>query len=276
MRMLSIGVTPGHYAGKDATGEHSVTQINWSAGQHHARDFHIARDGRRPVTGALWTPAEFNAESPMILCGHGASGDRYQAPIPHLARRFGEEAGYPVLAIDGPVHGLRQVGPGGRVAFGEEMKRPSFLDDMVQDWQLAFERVTHDVDLGKGPLGYYGLSMGTIFGIPLLASKIEFAAAAIGLCGSTGAASRIGERLLHDAATIDHPVFFIMQLEDELFDRDGYLALFDALSSKDKRLHANPGLHPQVPAEEIAFVVEFLTNQLSGKAQKRVVNSLNE
>ncbi len=208
----------------------------------------------------------------MILCGHGASGDRYQAPIPHLARRFGAEKGFPVLAIDGPVHGLRQVGPGGRAAFAGEMKRSTFLDDMVADWQLAFETVGREVDLGKGPLGYFGLSMGTMFGLPLLASTIEFSAAAIGLCGSSGAASRIGERRLCDAATVDHPVLFIMQLEDELFDREGCLALFDALSTDDKRLHANPGLHPEVPAEEIAFVVEFLSNQLSSHASKRVID----
>ena len=253
-----------------------MSKIDWSDGQHHARDFQIQRDDRRVVTGALWKPAESTPESPMILCGHGASGDRYQAPIPHLAQRFGEENGYAVLAIDGPVHGLRQVGPGGRVAFAEEMQRPSFLDDMVDDWHLAFETVAHDVDLGRGPLGYFGLSMGTIFGLPLLASKIEFTAAAIGLCGSTGAASSIGERLLHDAETIEHPVFFIMQLQDELFDREGYLALFDALSSVDKRLHANPGLHPEIPAEEIAFAVEFLTNYLSGHAERRIINPLAE
>ncbi len=211
----------------------------------------------------------------MILCGHGASGDRYQAPIPHLARRFGIENEYPVLALDGPVHGLRQVGRGGRAAFAEEMKRSSFLDDMVADWQLAFETITHEVDLGRGRLGYYGLSMGTMFGLPLLASKIDFTAAAIGLCGSTGAASRIGKRLLEDAATVNHPVLFIMQLEDELFDREGYLALFDALSSTDKRLHANPGLHPEVPAEEIDFVVAFLTNYLSGRANALSISFLS-
>ena len=32
-----------------------------------------------------------------------------------------------------------------------------------------------------------------------------------------------------------------MQFEDELFPRDGYLQLFDALGSTDKRLHAHPG-----------------------------------
>ncbi|MCZ6709751.1 MAG: hypothetical protein O7B25_05255, partial [Gammaproteobacteria bacterium] len=115
-----------------------MTQLTWSEGKHRARDFRIEREDRRLVTGALWTPENATPDTPMILCGHGASGDRYQAPIPHLARRFGEECGFPVLSIDGPVHGVRQIGPGGRKAFAEDMKRPSFLDDMVEDWQLAF------------------------------------------------------------------------------------------------------------------------------------------
>ncbi len=55
------------------------------------------------------TPGQFNT---LMLFGHGASGDRYQAPICHLAERFVSEAQVPVLSLDGPVHGLRQVGPG--------------------------------------------------------------------------------------------------------------------------------------------------------------------
>ena len=254
----------------------SMSKIDWSEGQHQARDFLIRREQGRVVTGALWKPEGSTPEGPMILCGHGGSGDRYQAPIPHRAKRFGAENGYAVLAIDGPVHGLRQKDPGGRVALAEEMQRPTYVDDMVDDWHLAIETVTRDADVGKGPLGYFGLSMGTMFGVPLLASKIEFSAAAIGLCGSTGAAAGIGERLLRDASAIDHPVFFIMQLQDELFDREGYLALFDAFACEDKRLHANPGLHPEVPAEEVAFVVEFLTNHLSGHVERRIINPLAE
>ena len=49
-----------------------------------------------------------------------------------------------------------------------------------------------------------------------------------------------------------------MQPEDELFPRDGHLELFDALASDDKRMHADPGLHAQVPGEEIDFSFEFL------------------
>jgi dienelactone hydrolase len=235
----------------------------WTDGQLGAEDFRLDRDEGRPITGALWTAANATKTTPLVLCGHGASGDRYQAPIPHLARRLGEEHGCSVLALDGPVHGLRQVGPGGREAFGEEMRRQSFQDDMVRDWLTAHAMVVEERQLGEGRLGYFGLSMGTIFGIPLLAASLEFSAAAIGLCGSNGAGRRVGARLLADAAKVGHPVLFIVQLEDELFDRDGYLALFDAIASDDKRMHANPGLHAEVPAEEIAFTVDFLAKNLS-------------
>ena len=102
------------------------------------REFRLIRGGsERPVTGALWSPAIGRGSArPLVLFGHGASGDRYQAPICHLAARF-VRAGFSALAIDGPVHGLRQVGPGGREALADEMRRETYIDDMVDDWLAA-------------------------------------------------------------------------------------------------------------------------------------------
>ena len=238
------------------------------------REFIVARDGTRSVTGALWLPASPVAGGPLILCGHGASGDRYQAPIPYLAQRFTVEAGYAVLALDGPVHGLRQVGPGGRAAFSSEIQRPTCIDDMVADWQLAIATVQALGAVGRGPLAYFGLSMGSIFGVPLVAVRRDVTVAALGLLGSSGATGSLAGRLLADAARIVCPVLFLMQLQDELFDRTGYLALFDALGATDKRLHANPGLHPEIPAEEIDFAFDFLCAHLQGRAPRRIVNPL--
>ena len=68
------------------------------------------------------------------------------------------------------------------------------------------------------------------------------------------------------ANAITCPVLFLMQLEDELFNREQYLALFDALATTDKRLHANPGLHPQVPVEELHHSIDFLLRHLRGEA----------
>ena len=224
------------------------------------REFRVRRAGiGRPVTGALWSSADGDAAGPVVLLGHGASGDRYQAPICHLAQRFAE-AGCHALAIDGPVHGLRQVGPGGRAAFADEARRPGFIDDMVADWQAALAAVGAEVAFDG--IAYFGLSMGSIFGVPLVAAVPETKAAVLGLLGTTKAGGPFAARLLADAARIRCPVLYLMQLEDELFPRDGYFALFDALGSKDKRLHANPGLHPEVPAEEIGASFDFLARHL--------------
>ena len=226
------------------------------AAEGAVREFRIQRAGtERPITGALWTPEGVTNDVPLVLFGHGASGDRYQAPICHLARRL-TDVGCASLAIDGPVHGLRQVGPGGRAAFGDEMRREGFVDDMVADWHAALDAAKGKVAVGD--IRYFGLSMGSIFGVPLLATLPEVTAAVLGLLGTTGAALPLAERLATDAAEIRCRLLFLMQLEDELFPRDGCLALFDAFASGDKRLHANPGLHPEVPAEEIDCAFQML------------------
>jgi dienelactone hydrolase len=214
----------------------------------------------RPVTGAFWK-AEGDESAPLVLMGHGASGNRYQAPISHLAQRFTAEAGCHVLSIDGPVHGLRQVGPGGREAFGEEARRAGFIDDMVADWRAALAAVAAQARIGD--CAYFGLSMGSIFGIPLVAALGDVKAAVLGLLGTTHAGGPFAQRMLADAARIECPVLFLMQLEDELFPRDGYLTLFDALASGDKRIHANPGLHPEVPAREVDFAFRFLHSRIA-------------
>ena len=240
--------------------EHPLTEDRLAEQKNGAaRDFELMGSVRR-VTGAVWLPDKFDKQTPLVLLGHGASGDRFQAPIPHLAGRLTRESGFAALAIDGPVHGLRRVEPGGREAFFKEAQRPEFVDDMVADWSDAYRALRTECEVGFGPLGYFGLSMGTIFGVPLLASKLTFQAAVIGLCGTTGAGAGLADRLRSDAAQITHPVSLLMQLE----------------GATDKRLHANPGLHPEVPAEEIAHAFDFLSAHLSGEVPRRIVNPLAE
>lgn len=230
---------------------------------NETREFEATTETGRKRTGAFWQP-EGEVADTLIAFGHGASGDRYQEPIPQLAKRF-IGAGYAVVSIDGPVHGLRQVGPGGRQAFGEELRRERMIDDMNADWRFAIELAQSSISSDLSRLAYFGLSMGSIFGIPMLADNqrsLELVVATLGLLGARGLGERTGTRLVEDAAKINCPVFFIMQLEDELFTREGYLELFDALGSHNKRIHANPGLHPQVPAEEMRFAFDFMKNQI--------------
>ena len=64
----------------------------------------------RPVTGVLWQKPDSAPGAPLVCFGHGASGDRFQQPIPWLAKRLVGEHGYSALSIDGPVHGRRRPG----------------------------------------------------------------------------------------------------------------------------------------------------------------------
>lgn len=231
------------------------------------REFSLERAGRT-VPGALWQSLEPEPGAPLVCCGHGASGDRFQAPIPWLARRLVGRHGFNVLSIDGPVHGRRQVGVGGRDAFWPEWKHEGTAADMTADWQQALDFAQAQPDVGAGPVGYWGLSMGTIYGAPFVASEPRVSAAVLGLMGITGPDHYV-PIIQASAEQITIPVLFLMQLEDELFDRGQYLALFDTLASDDKRLHANPGLHPAVPIEELAFSADFLVKHLTGGSTDR-------
>lgn len=223
-----------------------------------------AADGTdRPVPGVIWQHPDTPVDAPLVCFGHGASGDRYQAPIPWLAKRLVANHGCIALSIDGPVHGRRKVGDGARGAFWPEWERSGTVEDMNVDWKAALDFAQAQPDVGTGPVGYWGLSMGTIYGAPFVAADDRFVVAVLGLMGITGP-DHYRPTIQAAAEGIDVPVLFLMQLEDELFNREECLALFDALASDNKRLHANPGLHPAVPMEELDGCIEFLVAGLNG------------
>ena len=231
------------------------------------REFTLEREGRQ-VTGVLWQSGDVAPGSPLVCFGHGASGDRHQQPIPWLAKRLVGDHGFQVLSIDGPVHGRRKVGDGARGAFWPEWRREGTVEDMTADWTQALDFVQSQPDVGAGPLGYWGLSMGTIYGAPFVAGEQRVVVAVLGLMGITGP-DHYRPTIADAASKIDIPVLFVMQLEDELFSREECLALFDALATDDKRIHANPGLHPAVPVEELHASIEFLVAGLTGGAADR-------
>ena len=113
--------------------------------------------------------------------------------------------------------------------------------------------------------------MGTIYGAPFVAEEPRISVAVLGLMGLVSEPAHYAPTIKMAAAAITCPVFFIWQLEDELFTREECLGLFDALASEDKRLHASPGLHPNVPIEELDYSVEFLTSFLDGTRPPREV-----
>lgn len=221
------------------------------------------------IPGVLWTPEEACAPRPLILLGHGGGQHKTAPGTVFWARRFATE-GFAVVAIDAPNHGDRPKTEE-FVALTAEMRAGmaagespgAFVAGMhshlaplaVADWQAVLSAVQRLDRVGVGPVGYCGTSMGCGLGIPLIAAEPRIRAAVLGLLGVHG----LGE----DAARITVPVRFLVQWNDQMVPRDQSLALFDALASAEKTLHANPGGHGDVPSFEVDSSLRFFARHLS-------------
>jgi dienelactone hydrolase len=218
------------------------------------------------VPGLLWTPEAATGTRPLVLVGHGGTADKRTPYVLSLARRLVRHAGYAVAAIDAPAHGERAgATPPSDGAAGQGIPS-SFVDavagaadEMTGDWTATLAELRSLDEVGDGPLGYWGLSMGTMFGSPFVAATPDVRCAVLGLMGT-----------FHDtnpwttaAADVTCPVLFLVQTDDELVPPERALALFRSLGSKDKRLHAHPGAHSAVPLEEIDASEAFFARHLS-------------
>jgi len=126
----------------------------------------------------------------------------------------------------------------------------------VREWKAVLDAVQQLPEVGEGPVGWWGLSMGTAIGVPFVAGEPRVRAAVLGLAGVR---TDEYERL---ARQITVPVMVMCQWDDEVAPRDSVLKLFDVLGSKEKTLHANPGRHIEVPAYERAHWEEFFVRHL--------------
>lgn len=231
--------------------------------------FVVERAGDR-IPGILWSPAGATDPAPLVLIGHGGQSEKRNPNGLALARRFVRRHGIAAAAIDAIDHGERgpiavTEAPAGHPAYIDLWKRPDTFDRMVADWQATLDALIELPGIDASRVGYWGLSMGTMLGLPFVAAEPRIKAAVLGLCGFTGPSAirgRFCDRHRADAPRVGCPVLFAVQWDDERFGRDGAFELFDFLGTKDKRLHAYPGLHAEVPPEGTDATREFLAARL--------------
>lgn len=221
------------------------------------------------IPGVLWTPEGAAGTRPLILMGHGGGQHKKAPDILAGARRYVAECGFAVVAVDVPGHGDRPVVEEydriatenqARVAAGEELAQ--LIADFqalvarrtVPEWRAVLDAVQRLEHVGAGPVGYWGVSLGCGLGVPFVAAEPRVRAAVLGLGGALASAG--------DAARITVPVEFLVQWDDERVPRAEGLALFDALASAEKTLHANPGRHGDVPAFELDSALRFFARHL--------------
>jgi pimeloyl-ACP methyl ester carboxylesterase len=181
-----------------------------------------------------------------------------------LARGLVRNQHCAVVAIDGPVHGGRggTVEGGTFLQFAQRWSSDETLTDhMVRDWRATLDAVIAEgVVTADAAVGYWGLSMGTIFGLPLVAVEPRIRAAVLGLMGTTGPSR---QRLVADAPRVVVPTLFLLQWDDELVQREEGFNLFGLIGASDKTLLASPGAHAAVPTESFHRTAHFLVDRLS-------------
>ena len=228
-------------------------------------EHHFTIDG---IPGVLWTPADAVNAHPLVLLGHGGGAHKKTSAVVAHAHHFVTAYGFAAAAIDAPWHGDRPkteeselllaafreaATAGGDITTPVAEYNAAVAAVAVTEWQTTLAALADTV--GTGPVGYWGVSMGTVIGVPLVAAEPRITAAVLGLAGHNS--------LNDTAATITDPVQFLVQWHDELVPRDAALALFSAFASPEKTLHANPGRHRDVPAFELESSGRFLNRHLA-------------
>jgi dienelactone hydrolase len=222
------------------------------------------------IPGVLWSPAEAAGSRPLVLLGHGGGQHKKAPGLVARAHRYVTVCGFAVAAIDVPGHGDRPrteqderfaAGIRERLAAGEPIgpqiarHNAAHAARAVPEWQATLDALQKlDCVGADGPVGFWGVSMGSAIGVPLAAAEPRISAAVFGLAGH--------EPLAEAAAQVTVPVEFLLQWDDELVPRDSGLALFGAFASGEKTLHANPGRHMGVPAFELESSERFFTRHL--------------
>jgi dienelactone hydrolase len=244
------------------------------------RRFDVTTDGEN-VPGIIWTAARASEPAPVILIGHGATQHKRVANVLSLARRFVSDLGFTAVAIDAPDHGDRVVDVAASDARRAQLARrisagPSGASVMnmsaddtrrwvenigrgVRDWRATIDMLETQGLVGEGRFGYWGVSMGTMIGLPLLASEPRVRAAVLGLAGLPPVPGPLELAARNTTA----PVLFVFQWDDELVSRDAGLRLFDALGSTDKAMHIHPGGHLGIPIYERLNYVTFFKRHLA-------------
>jgi pimeloyl-ACP methyl ester carboxylesterase len=243
------------------------------------RSFSVTVAGES-VPAVIWTPAGAAGPRPLVLMGHGGSQHKKTPGIRARAANYARRYGWATLAIDAPGHGDR-IGREAAEALGREtMARvtgqvasswtPERLQLMarrtasaVPEWNAALDAaVGFDFVGAGGPVGYWGVSMGTAIGVPFVAQQPRITAAVFGLAGLRPGAAEFEAA----ARKIAIPVEFVFQWDDAVASRADGLALFDAFASAEKTLHVNPGGHMDIPDFETASWERFFLRHLGAAA----------
>jgi dienelactone hydrolase len=226
------------------------------------------------VPGVLWSPASATGRAPLVLMGHGGGNHKKHPAMSGRARLLVAGCGFHVAVVDAPGHGDRprtahdeaEIAELFRARAAGEPEGPIVVrynhhlaNLAVPEYQALLDALQDLPEIGTdGPVGYWGINMGTAIGVPFVAAEPRVAAAVFG--------QHWPDALAAAAQQITVPIEFDLQWDDEHISREEGLALFDAFASQEKSLHVNAGRHKELPRFEADSAVRFFARHLGRAA----------
>jgi pimeloyl-ACP methyl ester carboxylesterase len=145
------------------------------------------------VPAIMWLPERPARRRPLVLLAHGGGTHKESPLIDRLGNWLAAGHGMACLAIDLPLHGERtppqEIGLSAlerrrRLGLGGWRERNArATGQAVADWRAAIDAAQVASPAPHGPVGYFGVSTGTRFGVPLIAAEPRIAVAVLGLFG---------------------------------------------------------------------------------------------
>jgi len=201
-------------------------------------------------------------ESPrgVVLIGHGLGVDRFHGTVVRPLEILVKEYRAAVVVPEIPLHGVRAELP---------FDTPEIVDRWQRFWVSGgaelicreLQRLTSfcGAYFDDLPVAYYGVSLGTQYGIPFLALARNIKSAVLGLFGSrpppkTPVMNRF-------APAVRCPIYFIQKLDDEIHPAETSTHLFYILGPSEKVLDTTRGRHGEVSEKTMRSACEFLVRQ---------------
>jgi hypothetical protein len=218
----------------------------------------IAREGAEHIPCSLWSATDRPRQ--VVLMGHGLGVDRYHQSIQLPMQVLARECDAIVIAPDIPLHGVRNRFPDDPMGIVQRWQT-YWASGGVEETCSEFLRLEQYCrrEFGPLPISYFGLSLGTQYGVVFLARAERVSAAVLGLFGShpppqTPVMNRFAPR-------VSCPVYFVQKLDDEIHPAETTTHLFSMLGAAEKFMDTTRGSHVAVSEETFRNACAFLDEQ---------------
>jgi pimeloyl-ACP methyl ester carboxylesterase len=215
--------------------------------------------GAGDVPVSVWLPN--GPARGVVLIGHGLGVDRHHESVQKPVRMLTSTHELAVVACDLPLHGQRR-------------REVHDAAELVEKWQSFWAKggvqilrtewaalLAHARErFPERSCAYFGLSLGTQYGVVFLAGAAEIAAAVLGLFGSRP--PPLTPIMNAYAPRVRCPLYFVQKQNDEIHPLETSQHLFSILGSTVKTLDSSPGRHAEVTDTSLERACTFISNHI--------------